>query len=562
LSTLVEATNQDGSDTDDGYIDWQVDTTAIDDASYSDLPGLSTSSSLPAVYDMRVNNPERVPGLRDQRPHGDCWAFANAEAAESTMVATGVLTDPVSTPERQISTNHLVHAVFSTNTFFGGSNPYGHGGNSGWTAAAWSHWFGPQPEAAYPDSDIPSTLTSSQLRTAAYHLRNWWVLPSPHNSRGVYSSANTSVIKSAILKYGAVTLAVYIDHSYTYFDPSHTYFYDPHDDHTTHLVTIVGWDNTIAASNFTGTSKKPTRNGAFLIQNSWGDDVSYYYISYDDNAMSHPTIFVLRSAVTTPGYRSAYDWTTQYAYDTLGWVTTVKTGSRSASFANKYTAKSAQALRAVQFVTAQPNTSYKVSVYLSPKKSSSPTAGGKAGVIKGTVTKTISGKATYSGYQTVTFPTPLLLKKGQKFSVVIKQSVSSGSVGIPVEGKLTANPGSKWSISAGQSYIYRWGAWHDAKSVYKSIGGTGRYGNTIIIALASPRPQYLVTYNANGGAVASSSKSVTFKAKYGTLPTPQREGYTFKGWYTAKSGGKRVTSQTVMTTPSAKTVYARWATSG
>lgn len=44
---------------------------------------------------------------------------------------------------------------------------------------------------------------------------------------------------------------------------------------------------------------------------------------------------------------------------------------------------------------------------------------------------------------------------------------------------------------------------------------------------------------------------------YGTLPTPTRTGYTFVGWYTAKSGGTKVSSTTTMGEGNL-TVYAQW----
>lgn len=44
--------------------------------------------------------------------------------------------------------------------------------------------------------------------------------------------------------------------------------------------------------------------------------------------------------------------------------------------------------------------------------------------------------------------------------------------------------------------------------------------------------------------------------KAGTLPSPARKGYTFTGWYTAKSGGAKVTSATVIS--KSQTLYARW----
>ena len=42
--------------------------------------------------------------------------------------------------------------------------------------------------------------------------------------------------------------------------------------------------------------------------------------------------------------------------------------------------------------------------------------------------------------------------------------------------------------------------------------------------------KYSVNFNANGGSVSTTSKTVTFDTMYGELPTPTRDGYTFNGW--------------------------------
>ena len=69
---------------------------------------------------------------------------------------------------------------------------------------------------------------------------------------------------------------------------------------------------------------------------------------------------------------------------------------------------------------------------------------------------------------------------------------------------------------------------------------------------------YTVTYNANGGSVSSSSKSVTYGNTYGTLPTPTRTGWSFTGWYTASTGGTRITSTSTVATANNHTIYAQW----
>lgn len=71
---------------------------------------------------------------------------------------------------------------------------------------------------------------------------------------------------------------------------------------------------------------------------------------------------------------------------------------------------------------------------------------------------------------------------------------------------------------------------------------------------------YTVTYdvNGNGGSVSTPSKSVTYDEEYGTLPTAERTGYIFEGWYDAESGGNRIASDTIVKTASNHPIYAHW----
>ncbi|MBO5360406.1 MAG: InlB B-repeat-containing protein [Clostridia bacterium] len=133
---------------------------------------------------------------------------------------------------------------------------------------------------------------------------------------------------------------------------------------------------------------------------------------------------------------------------------------------------------------------------------------------------------------------------------------------------------------------------------YNANGGAGAPSaqtktkdTTLWLSSTNPTKSYTVTYNANGGSVSPSSKTVncTFKnwntaqngsgtsyssgasytansgatlyaqwtnPTYGTLPTPTRTGYTFDGWYTAASGGTKITSTSALS--SNITIYAHW----
>ena len=81
--------------------------------------------------------------------------------------------------------------------------------------------------------------------------------------------------------------------------------------------------------------------------------------------------------------------------------------------------------------------------------------------------------------------------------------------------------------------------------------------NLTLYAVWSPN-KYTVTFDPNDGTVSTSSKTVYYGSTYDSLPTPTRTGYKFDGWYTAKSGGTKVTKDTKVTTASNHTLFAHW----
>ena len=92
--------------------------------------------------------------------------------------------------------------------------------------------------------------------------------------------------------------------------------------------------------------------------------------------------------------------------------------------------------------------------------------------------------------------------------------------------------------------------------------------------LVLQRNRITVTVDASGGTIpttsgwtvasggATATKQVTYDSAYGTLPTPTKSkvGYTvtFKGWFTASSGGNKVEETTTVTNESDHTLYAQW----
>jgi len=73
--------------------------------------------------------------------------------------------------------------------------------------------------------------------------------------------------------------------------------------------------------------------------------------------------------------------------------------------------------------------------------------------------------------------------------------------------------------------------------------------------------EYIVTFDPNEGSLpggVEDTKIVIFGEKYGELPIPIKAGSAFRGWFTERTEGERITENTVVETSSDHTLYAQW----
>ena len=71
--------------------------------------------------------------------------------------------------------------------------------------------------------------------------------------------------------------------------------------------------------------------------------------------------------------------------------------------------------------------------------------------------------------------------------------------------------------------------------------------------------QSTITWNANGGSVTPASSTYTYDGDPVALPTPTRTGYEFNGWFTASTGGTRISDVGKTNKPTSNTTYyAQW----
>lgn len=107
---------------------------------------------------------------------------------------------------------------------------------------------------------------------------------------------------------------------------------------------------------------------------------------------------------------------------------------------------------------------------------------------------------------------------------------------------------------------YHFDGWYTEKD-----GGTKVDANTSVATKEAhtlyarwSAAKFNITLDPNGGTLANTTYEVTYNSPYGELPTPNRAGYDFDGWFTEKDGGTKVEASTVVTAAEPHTLYAHW----
>ena len=103
---------------------------------------------------------------------------------------------------------------------------------------------------------------------------------------------------------------------------------------------------------------------------------------------------------------------------------------------------------------------------------------------------------------------------------------------------------------------YTFTGWYTAATGGTKVYSTTKLTKSMTLYAQWKKITYNITLNANGGNIGTTKLVVEYGNTLGTLPTPTRTGYTFTGWYTAKTGGTKVYSTTKPT--KSMTLYAQW----
>jgi len=398
-----------------GYVPIPVDLSYLKG---KEVLGPAQVQAYPALYDLRTIG--KVTSVKDQGIYGTCWAFATFGSLESYLMPS---------ENRDFSEYNLA-------TQSGFDFAWDEWGHPIMSTAYLARWSGPVNEVDDPYPDGKEHSMSASLYPLQKHTQNVFVFPDRS------SASDNNNIKLGLMTYGALSVSMYwLD---SYFSTSPATYYNPYNSDSNHIVTIVGWDDNYARTNFHGDAGAPPNDGAFIVKNSWGTswgDGGYFYLSYYDASLQFSTAF---TAEPVSNYAAVYQ------YDPFGWVDNGGYNTPIAWGANIFTADaSANPITAVAFYTNDLNTQYEVYIYTSPT----------SGPIGGTQYVGPQGTMPLAGYHTVKLASPVPLSAGQSFSVVVK--LTTTGYGFPLvheysvpgySSGATASPGQSYSSPDGSTW--------------------------------------------------------------------------------------------------------------
>ena len=384
------------------------------------LANSTSENYLPSRYS--YGDVGRLPDIKNQGNYSTCWAAAAITAVESTRM-----------PEEKLSLS--VDNMVGNNGY---SSSVYEGGDYTQAIAYLTSWKGPVLEAADPYGD---GIVNREAE-AVIHVQEAQIL----------ESKNIEAIKRAVFLQGGVESSLYTSMSKAgqtswYYNAKTSAYCYIGTQKPNHDVVIVGWDDNYSKDNF---SVPLEANGAFICANSWGKEFGengLFYVSYyDSNIGIH--------SVAYTGVEDEDNYDNIYQSDLCGWVGQLGYEEDTAWFANAYTSKKAEEIKAVGFYATGKNTSYEIYVVEDFTDASSLN---KRRLIQ-------SGSFMNAGFYTVDLNTAIKTEAGKKYAVVIKITTPDEVRPIAIEyraGKSTKNV----ILDDGEGYIsYLGRVWENVES--------------------------------------------------------------------------------------------------
>ncbi|MBR4193318.1 MAG: InlB B-repeat-containing protein [Oscillospiraceae bacterium] len=389
-----------------------------DMAAYNRLLGRTANrGTLPSSYDSRDYG--YITSVKNQNPYGTCWTFGTMAPIEAYMIKHGIInkaTGAAATTSMDLSEYHLAWFTYTNaydaegmltgdkttaKTDSSASSYLDRGGNYALATYTLMRWEGAASEST-------SALAYSKASTSGLNSQYAYAYNVAHVTDATWINASDrDAVKQAIMEYGAGTISYY--HSDSYLNTSTYAYYYNAGTSSNHAVTVVGWDDNYAVSNFKS-GKRPSNPGAWIIKNSWASswgNNGYFYLSYEDTSVANSACCFYKVAAED-------NYAHCYQYDGTGNVVNYQSMGNNCQIANIFTANGTQSLKAVALSPWDEATTYTLYIYTGLTSDTNPSSG--------TLAATQSGYLPYSGYFTIPLDQSVSLTNGEKFSVVFKLS--------------------------------------------------------------------------------------------------------------------------------------------
>lgn len=332
---------------------------------------------LPKKYDLR--DKERSAGIKDQGNASTCWAYAAIGALESSCL-----------PEKPES--FQAEDLIANNTYHRDAKD---GGDYRIAASYFLSWTGP----------VMDGMVKKHVQEVHF-----------------FRNEDVERIKWAIFKDGGVSSPIYIDSAVSgmkgsaYYKTEKNAYYYSGDKEPNHDIVIIGWDDDFSADNF---KEKPEGNGAFICQNSWGNNFGengVFYVSYYDSLIGE-------TAVSYVGVEDTNNFDNIYQTDLCGQVGEMGYGKNSIYAANIYHASADETVMAAGFYALSDKTKFKISVV--------PDYHNTNDLLNPPVA--VESHVDERGYYTIRFDEGVPVSAGEDFAVVINIITEDTNMPLAIE---------------------------------------------------------------------------------------------------------------------------------
>lgn len=451
----------------------QFDSTYLSDNNGATAKAKAT---IPTSYNL---NDKIAIKVKNQGKTNECWAFSMISVLESNIaMRTGKISE-------KFSERHMDYAT--SKTFSDGTNKtafsreVGDGGN-----AYVGLGYATNGTGIVKDSDMPFENNENKVelsainKKAAVKVNDAKIFTSLYKYKDattsktiVYDGLKTEYtdeqvtavrnhIKQYIMENGALFTFTYANNAEYYNNTdilkATAYYCDSKTAIPDHAVTIVGWDDNYAVTNF-NEAHRPNNPGAYIALNSYGTDImdnGYYYISYEDA--------LVESSVVGISDSEKIDYDNIYQNDFYGYTIQYQLDSKTTMYgANVFSRNTDKVEELKEVVICVPITT-DIEVYVNPNGDSLESSKlVKASLEKSTISET---------YNTIKLTTPIELT-GDKFAIVVKYNVKDQGVAIGVElnYKTVLNQSTMFdciTAKAGESFLsLDANQWTDLNQVYK-----------------------------------------------------------------------------------------------